>query len=56
LSDEYRVGHILLAVASDAQPGAVAQAEREANSIYEQLKAGADFRRWRSRTRRTRAH
>ena len=44
LSDEYRVGHILLAVASDAQAGAVAQAEREANSIYEQLKAGADFR------------
>jgi len=44
LSDEYRVGHILLAVASDAQPAAVVQAEQEANSIYEQLKAGADFR------------
>ncbi len=44
LSDEYRVGHILLSVAADAQPAAVAQAEREADSIYEQLKAGADFR------------
>ncbi|HEY6598551.1 MAG TPA: peptidylprolyl isomerase, partial [Pseudomonadales bacterium] len=44
LSDEYRVGHILLAVAADAQPGAVVQAEREANSIYEQLEAGANFR------------
>ena len=44
LSDEYRVGHILLAVASDAQPAAVVQAEQEADSIYEQLTAGADFR------------
>ena len=44
LSDEYRVGHILLTVADEAPPAVVAQAEREANSIYEQLKAGADFR------------
>ena len=44
LSDEYRVGHILLAVSADAQSGAVAQAEKEANSIYEQLQGGADFR------------
>jgi len=44
LSDEYRVGHILLAVPTDAEPAAVVQAEQEANSIYEQLKAGADFR------------
>ncbi len=44
LSDEYRVGHILIAVDNDAQPATVAKAEAEANSIYEQLKAGADFR------------
>jgi len=44
LSDEYRVGHILLTVADEAPPAVVAQAEKEANSIYEQLKAGADFR------------
>ncbi len=44
LSDEYRVGHILIAVDSNAKPETVAKAEAEANSIYEQLKAGADFR------------
>ena len=44
LSDEYRVGHILIAVDNDAQPATVAKAEAEANSIYDQLKAGADFR------------
>jgi peptidyl-prolyl cis-trans isomerase SurA len=44
LSDEYRVGHILIAVDDEAQPATVAKAEAEANSIYEQLKAGADFR------------
>jgi peptidyl-prolyl cis-trans isomerase SurA len=44
LSDEYRVGHILIAVDNDAQPATVAKAEAEANSIYEQLQAGADFR------------
>jgi len=44
LSDEYRVGHILLTVSDEAPPAVVAQAEKEANSIYEQLKAGADFR------------
>jgi peptidyl-prolyl cis-trans isomerase SurA len=44
LSDEYRVGHILIAVDNDAQPATVAKAQAEAESIYEQLKAGADFR------------
>lgn len=44
LSDEYRVGHILLAVADEAPASVVAEAEKQANSIYEQLKAGADFR------------
>jgi peptidyl-prolyl cis-trans isomerase SurA len=44
LSDEYRVGHILLAVADDAPSDVVAAAERKANDIYVQLKGGADFR------------
>jgi peptidyl-prolyl cis-trans isomerase SurA len=44
LSDEYRVGHILIAVADDAQPAAVAAAEQQANDIYQQLKTGANFR------------
>lgn len=44
LADEYRVGHILIAVADDAQPSVVAAAEAKANDIFEQLKAGADFR------------
>jgi peptidyl-prolyl cis-trans isomerase SurA len=44
LADEYRVGHILLAVADDATPEAVAQAEATAQDIYQQLLEGADFR------------
>jgi len=43
LSDEYRVGHILLAVADDAEAGAVAAAETEAREIYDALVNGADF-------------
>jgi peptidyl-prolyl cis-trans isomerase SurA len=44
LSDEYRVGHILLAVADDAPAATVAAAEKRANELYGQLKGGADFR------------
>jgi len=44
LSDEYRVGHILIAVADDAEPAAAAAAEAKANDLYQQLKEGADFR------------
>jgi peptidyl-prolyl cis-trans isomerase SurA len=44
LSDEYRVGHILIAVADDATPAAIAAAEKKADDIYGKLKAGADFR------------
>jgi peptidyl-prolyl cis-trans isomerase SurA len=44
LSDEYRVGHILIAVADDATPEAIAAAQKKANDIYAQLQAGADFR------------
>lgn len=43
LSDEYRVGHILLAVADDAEAGAVAAAETKAREIYDALVNGADF-------------
>lgn len=42
-SDEYRLGHILLAVADDASPEAVRAAEQEAREIVEQLRDGADF-------------
>lgn len=44
LSDEYRVGHILIAVADDAEPAAAAAAEAKADDLYQQLKEGADFR------------
>ncbi len=44
LSDEYRVGHILLAVADDATAEAVAAAQAKADELYEALKGGADFR------------
>lgn len=42
-SDEYRVGHILLAIPDDASQQAVLQAEQEANQIVEELRDGADF-------------
>lgn len=44
LSDEYRVGHILIAVADDATPAAVAAAEQQAKDLYAQLQKGEDFR------------
>ena len=43
ISDEYRAGHILLAVASDASRETVAAAAREADEIVAELRAGADF-------------
>lgn len=42
-ADDFRVGHILLAVAADAQPAAVAEAEAEAARITAELRDGADF-------------
>jgi peptidyl-prolyl cis-trans isomerase SurA len=42
-ADDYRVAHILLAVAADATPEARAAAERTARELYAQLQAGADF-------------
>jgi peptidyl-prolyl cis-trans isomerase SurA len=42
-ADDFRVGHILLAVASDAEPAAIAAAEAEAARITAELREGADF-------------
>ncbi len=44
LSDEYRVGHILLTIADDATDAAVEAAREEAGNIVAELRAGADFR------------
>ncbi len=44
LSDEYRVGHILLEIAKDASEGAKQAAEDEARQIVSLLRSGEDFR------------
>ncbi len=44
ISDEYRVGHILLSVPDDASSAVVERAATQAQEIYEQLTEGADFR------------
>ena len=44
LSDEYRVGHILLEIADDATPEAKLAAIEEAEEIVDLLRSGADFR------------
>jgi len=44
LSDEFRVGHILLLVSDNVAPADVAAAEAEAEEIRRELVAGADFR------------
>ncbi|MCY4200470.1 MAG: peptidylprolyl isomerase [Gammaproteobacteria bacterium] len=44
LSDEYRVGHILLEIARDATPAARRAAEEEADEIVGLLRSGSDFR------------
>jgi peptidyl-prolyl cis-trans isomerase SurA len=43
LSDEFRVGHILLTMESEADEEVVARAEAEADVIVTQLRDGADF-------------
>jgi len=43
LSDEFRVGHILLAIDSKATDEAVAQAKAAADEIVRELRNGADF-------------
>ncbi len=42
-SDDFRVGHILLAVPDDASPAAVREAEASAREIVRELREGADF-------------
>ena len=44
LSDEFQVGHILLAVEDRASEETLAAAAREAEAIVAELRAGADFR------------
>ncbi len=43
-SDEYRVGHILLALEDRASAEVIARAQEEADSIYDNLVEGANFR------------
>ena len=42
-SPDYHIGHILIAVSSNATEAEIAEAENLAKSIYEQLEKGADF-------------
>lgn len=44
LSDEYRIGHILLTIAEDATDEAEAAARQEAERIVAELREGASFR------------
>jgi peptidyl-prolyl cis-trans isomerase SurA len=44
LSDEYRVGHILLAIAEDATEDAVRAARERGSELVDRLRGGADFR------------
>ena len=45
ISDEYRIGHILLQVSQNATPEAALEATRTADDIVRQLREGADFAR-----------
>ena len=45
ISDEYRIGHILLQVSQNATPEAVEEATRTADDIVRRLRDGADFAR-----------
>lgn len=42
-SPDFHIGHILIAVSSSADAEGVAEAEKQANDVYEKLQAGADF-------------
>ncbi len=44
LSDEYRVGHILLTISDDSDQAVVDAAKIKAAEIVEELRSGADFR------------
>lgn len=43
LNDEFKLGHILLAVPENASPEQIAFIQSKANSIHAKLKSGADF-------------
>jgi len=43
VNSEYNLSHILISVSEGATADEFAQAEKEANEVYEQLLAGADF-------------
>jgi peptidyl-prolyl cis-trans isomerase SurA len=42
-SPDYHIGHILIALSSSADADAIAEAEKQANDIYQKLVGGADF-------------
>ncbi len=42
-SPDYHIGHILIAVSSSADADAIADAEKQANDIYQKLVGGSDF-------------
>ncbi len=42
-SPDYHIGHILIAVSSSADADAIADAEKQANDIYQKLLSGSDF-------------
>lgn len=42
-SPDFRVGHILIALPSSAGPSEIEELEQKAQSIYKQIKEGADF-------------
>ncbi len=42
-SPDYHIGHILISVSSSADADTLAEAEKQANDIYEKLQKGADF-------------
>lgn len=42
-SPDYHIGHILIAVSSSADADAIADAEKQANDIYQKLVSGSDF-------------
>ncbi len=43
ISAEYSLGHILIAIPSQASPEIIQKAERKANDVYKKLQNGADF-------------
>ena len=44
IESDYNLSHILITIPESATPGEVAEAREEAESIYQQLQDGADFR------------